>query len=108
MYNALPKWDARVHLSQFQRGCEMRLPQELRERHYYSVDIAGAQIGWSRAGSYRAAERGDIPVERDGRFLLVPKRKWDRIVKRITREERTLKFDPGSETKKSPGGVSGA
>lgn len=63
----------------------MRLPEELRYRNYYTVDAAGAQIGWSRASSFRRAHAGDIPIERDGRFLLVPKRKWDRIVRRIKR-----------------------
>jgi hypothetical protein len=60
----------------------MRLPRSLRRRFYYLVEDAGAQLGWSRAEAYRRAVAGDIPIERDGRFLLVPKRKWDPIVRR--------------------------
>ena len=63
----------------------MRLSRKLRERFYYLVPAAGAQVGWGRSDSYRAAERGDIPTERDGRFLLVPRKQWDRKKKRILR-----------------------
>jgi hypothetical protein len=63
----------------------MRLPRNLRLRHYYPVENAGAQLGYSRAEAYRRAKAGDIPVERDGKFLLVPRRKWDRIVSRLLR-----------------------
>ena len=61
----------------------MRLSRKLRKRHYYKVPEAGAQVAFSRAESYRAAERGDIPTERDGKFLLVPRKPWDRIKKQI-------------------------
>jgi len=63
----------------------MRLSPKIRKRHYYRVPDAGAQVGYSRAESYRAAERGDIPTERNGKFLLVPRRRWDRIRARILR-----------------------
>ena len=43
----------------------------------YAVEEAGAEIGLSRAGSYRAAQRGDIPTEKNGRFLRVPRRRWE-------------------------------
>ncbi|WP_375764553.1 hypothetical protein ACE10X_21320 [Bradyrhizobium sp. Pha-3] len=82
----------------------MRLPEELRQRHYYTVDVAGAMIGWSRASSFRRAHAGDFPLVRDGRFLLVPKQKWDRIVRRIMREERPLNFGLAAEPEKSLGG----
>ena len=49
----------------------------------YAVEEAGAEIGLSRAGSYRAAQRGDIPTEKNGRFLRVPRRRWNRIRNRI-------------------------
>lgn len=83
----------------------MRLPRDLRRRKYYQVEHAGAQLGWSRAEAYRRATAGDIPTERDGKFLLVPKQKWDRIVRRVTREERPLNFDLAAEPEKSPGGM---
>jgi hypothetical protein len=63
----------------------MRLSRRLRKRHYYKVPEAGAQVFLSKASSYRAAERGDIPTERDGKFLLVPRKRWDRLRKQILR-----------------------
>jgi hypothetical protein len=61
----------------------MRLSRKLRARLYYSVEVAGAQVLWSRSEAYRAVERGDIPVERDGKFYRVPRAKWDPIVRRL-------------------------
>jgi hypothetical protein len=61
----------------------MRLSRKLRERFYYSIPVAGAQAGYSRSESYRAANRGDIPTERDGKFRLVPRTRWDADVKRL-------------------------
>ncbi len=61
----------------------MRLSPKMRKRHFYSVPQAGGQVGYSRPGSYRAVELGVIPVEKDGRLLLVPRAKWDRIAKQI-------------------------
>jgi hypothetical protein len=43
----------------------------------YTVPQAGAMIGLSRNGSYLAAAAGDIPTERAGRLLYVPKARWD-------------------------------
>jgi excisionase family DNA binding protein len=63
----------------------MRLSRKIRRRHFYSVEQAGKQVGQSRAEAYRAAARGEIPTERDGRLLLVPKARWDRIRERILR-----------------------
>ena len=63
----------------------MRLSRKLRRRHFYSVPVAGKQVGHSRAEAYRAAQRGDIPTVKDGRLLLVPRKQWDRIKKRISR-----------------------
>jgi hypothetical protein len=74
----------------------MRLPRNIRRRFYYPVADAGKQLGYSRAEAYRRAEAGDIPTERDGKFLLVPRRKWDRIVKRIMCGERTIDSDPAA------------
>ena len=53
----------------------------LRARDYYKVEVAGAQVGWSRSESYRRREDGDIPAERYGKLWLVPRRKWDRKIR---------------------------
>jgi hypothetical protein len=65
----------------------MRAGRRFRKLNSYAVEEAGAQIGLSRAGSYRAAQRGDIPTDKDGRFLRVPRRRWNRIRNRILRIE---------------------
>lgn len=77
----------------------MRLPRNLRRRFFYTIPVAGAQVGYSRAESYRAAQRGDIPVEKDGWLSLVPRQKWDRIAKRMLRGDRTINSDPGATPK---------
>jgi hypothetical protein len=59
----------------------------VRRLHFYEVQEAGGQIGLKRSGSYTAAKAGLIPTERHGKFLLVPKRKWDRQVKRLLRRQ---------------------
>ena len=66
----------------------MRVGRKFRSLCFYKVEEAGAQIGLSRAGSYRAAANGDIPTVKDGRFLYVPRRRWNRIRKRISLIER--------------------
>jgi hypothetical protein len=63
------------------------MSRAIRRRLYYSVPGAGAKIGLGRSQSYRAAEAGLIPVERDGKFVLVPKQVWDRKIKRLGRIE---------------------
>jgi hypothetical protein len=63
----------------------MRLSRKLRKRFYYMVPEAGAQVFYSRAGSYRAADEGVIPTEKHGKFRLVPKKQWDPIRKQILR-----------------------
>jgi hypothetical protein len=84
----------------------MRLSRKLRQRFYYSIPVAGAQVGWSRAESYRAAERGDIPTEKNGRFLLVPPKRWDRIAKRMLRrpnnKRRSRRNAEGDLTSRTP------
>jgi hypothetical protein len=57
----------------------------LRPRYFYTVGVAGLQVGYSRTQAYRAARAGIIPTERYGKLLLVPKQKWDRKVKRLLR-----------------------
>jgi hypothetical protein len=59
------------------------ISRKVRRRFYYSVPEAGRKVGLGRSQSYRAAELGHIPAERDGKFLLVPRKPWDRQVKRL-------------------------
>lgn len=42
----------------------------------FSVETAGRMIGLSRASSFRAVARGQIPAIKVGRSLLVPKAVW--------------------------------
>jgi excisionase family DNA binding protein len=48
------------------------------DRLVYSVPEAGRLLGLSRNGAYEAAKRGDIPVIRIGRLLVVPKARFHR------------------------------
>ena len=57
----------------------------VRWRFYYSVPQAGAMVGLTRSMSYLAVEQGQIPAERLGKFLLVPRKPWDREVRRLLR-----------------------
>ena len=59
------------------------MSRKVRQRHYYSVPDAGKKIGMGRSQAYRAAEAGLMPVERAGKFLLVQRKRWDRIAKRL-------------------------
>jgi len=59
------------------------MSRKIRQLHYYTVPQAGAQAGLARTQSYLAAENGLIPVERDGKLMLVPKAVWDRKLKRL-------------------------
>ena len=61
------------------------ISSKVRQRHYYSVPVAGAKIELGRSQSYQAAQDGLIPTVRDGKFLLVPRKRWDRMVKRLLR-----------------------
>lgn len=62
---------------------------EMRKRFFYPVPVAGAQIGLSRSGSYRAKEAGLIPTERGGKYELVPRELWDRRVKELLGTKKT-------------------
>jgi hypothetical protein len=60
------------------------LSRKARDRFYYKIPDAGAQIGLGRTMSYAAVGEGLIPVERVGaKLLLVPRRPWDKRVKRL-------------------------
>jgi hypothetical protein len=53
-----------------------------------SVPEAGKRyFGLGRDGSYRAAERGDIPVIRIGRLLRVPVRAMERLLETAGRHD---------------------
>ena len=49
-------------------------------RRTITIPEAGAQLGISRNSAYEAAARGEIPVIRVGKRLLVPKAAFDRLV----------------------------
>jgi hypothetical protein len=57
----------------------------VRKGLYYSVPHAGAQVGWGRSQAYAAAATGAIPVKREGKLLLVPRKIWDRRVRQMLR-----------------------
>jgi hypothetical protein len=69
----------------------LRLSRRLRKRFYYMIPVAGAQVGWSRSESYRAARRGDIPTEKFGRLKLVPREQWDAKSNRCAADGRTIR-----------------
>jgi hypothetical protein len=57
---------------------QTRTPPSERGSHAYSVPQAGKMVGLSRGASYAAAARGEIPTERFGDRLIVPKVPWHR------------------------------
>jgi hypothetical protein len=62
----------------------MRLSRKLwKKRGFLTVPAAGRQVDWSRAESYRRAEDGTIPTEKDGKFLWVPAQRWAKQVRRL-------------------------
>ncbi len=50
-----------------------------------SIDDTAAELGVSRDALYRAARRGDLPVIRIGRRILVPRAVVDRLLCREPR-----------------------
>jgi len=75
------------------------ISRKVRQRFYYSVPVAGAKIELGRSQSYRAAADGLIPTIRKGKFLLVPRKRWDRTVKRLlgTKTEREVAAKEAAE-----------
>jgi len=69
------------------------ISRKVRQRFFYSVPVAGAKIELGRSQSYRAAEDGLIPTVRRGKFLLVPRKPWDRTVKRLVGRETAKKAE---------------
>jgi len=52
----------------------------LMERQTLTVTEAGQVLGLSRNAAYDAAKRGDLPVIRFGKRLLVPRAALDRLL----------------------------
>src|SRR6266478_5834999 len=50
------------------------------DRDAFSVEEAGKILGLSRASAFAAANRGDIPVIRIGKRLIVPRRGLERLL----------------------------
>jgi hypothetical protein len=59
----------------------------LRKRFFYSVEAAGALIGMRRTQSYEAVRRKEIPAQRHGKLWLVPRKQWDREVRRLLKRD---------------------
>ena len=59
------------------------------EKRTYSVEEAGKLLGVGRNAAYDAAKRGQIPVIRIGRRLLVPKVAFDLLVENGKLEGRS-------------------
>ena len=51
-----------------------------REPETYSVPDAGRRVGLGRNASYEAARRGELPVLRFGRKLVVPRIAFERML----------------------------
>ena len=71
------------------------MSRKLRQLNYYTVPDAGSQVWLKRTQSYEAAEAGVIPTERHGKLLLVPRKPWDRKVKRLLRVPQSRRLDSG-------------
>ena len=50
------------------------------ETQVFTVQEAGQRLGLGRVSAYRAVRRGEIPVLRFGRRLVVPKRAIERLL----------------------------
>ena len=58
------------------KAAQARVPPSERGTHAYSIPQAGRMAGLSRAASYAAAKRGEIPTEWFGDRGIVPKGPW--------------------------------
>jgi hypothetical protein len=61
-----------------QKKIRKRSPPSERGTHAYSVPQAGRMVGLSRAASYAAAKRGEIPTIPFGDRFIVPRSPWHR------------------------------
>jgi excisionase family DNA binding protein len=50
------------------------------KRATYTLDVAAAILGISRAAAYQAARRGEIPTLRFGKRILVPQKALERLL----------------------------
>jgi excisionase family DNA binding protein len=60
----------------------------------YSVPDAGRRLGLGRNASYEAARRGELPVLRFGRRLVVPRTAFERM---LAEAQSPTKFRPLGE-----------
>ena len=63
------------------------VPGDWRSRTVVSVSVAGKLLDLSRQGAYDAASRGDLPVIRIGRRLVVPVVKLRRLLGELPASE---------------------
>jgi len=63
------------------------VPGDWRSRTVVSVPVAGKLLDLSRQGAYDAASRGDLPVIRIGRRLVVPVVKLRRLLGELPASE---------------------
>lgn len=54
---------------------------EKENRRTVTIPEAGRELGISRNAAYEAAKRGEIPILKIGRLLLVPRAALDRMLK---------------------------
>jgi hypothetical protein len=75
---APPEVTGRKPISQQEKARVGKLPQPPSERGSlaYSIPQAGRMIGLSRAASYQAARRGQIPYQEYGKRKIVPRAIW--------------------------------
>jgi excisionase family DNA binding protein len=63
------------------RGREATDMRGSKERLTYNIEEAGRRLGIGRNQAYEAAKRGDFPIIKIGKRLLVPKAAFDRLLK---------------------------
>ena len=54
-----------------------------------SISAVAEQLGISRASAYRACKRGDIPVLRIGRRLVIPRAAYEEMLRTAEQPGRT-------------------
>jgi excisionase family DNA binding protein len=60
------------------------MPETQSQRRTITIKEAGRQLGLSRNSAYQAAGRGEIPMIRIGRRLLVPLIAFERMLDQAT------------------------
>lgn len=59
------------------------------ERQTYTIDEAAKILGIGRNSAFDAAKRGELPVIRLGRRLVVPRAALQRLLAEVTRPPRS-------------------